>query len=413
MARRRPAPVVVALVAAAIVASASSSGAQDRADPLRFLKPTLDGDAPAPDGTGVGTRPGLPADGTPMRDPRADAAIGQGDEPFAGAAGQVATPDQPGNDEPPPTRSEAVGEAGEAGEPPSAEPPRPIRLGVLAGRDVAAIMAAVEPVTVDLGRILGRAVEILPMSSYRAMLDAQTQRRIDGGFYSTSAYALAEASCRCLEPIVAPTALDDTSAYHAIIVARQDSGIGSAAELEGRTVAAAAADSVGGRRMQLAGLLAEGIDPGLFASLLDAGSSEGAVRSLETGEADAAFAWSSLAGDLERGYSRGTLADLVSNDEIAMRDLAVIWRSPPIPHGPLAVLSSIEEDAKREIESYFLNLAAEDPEIYDALNPYYAGGYIAAEPGNYRGLDLLTSQEIDSLDLPRASADPASNAAPQ
>lgn len=407
MQRRTLVPVVTALVAVAVAASSVSSRAQDGADPFRFLKPTLDSDVPAPDeGPGVNAQLDLPGDGAPQPDPPRtpsdadlDRATGPAGQPRDGAGRQVDAMEDAA------AAGTDTGGLGEAAEPPSAEPRRPIRLGVIAGRDVTAIMAAVEPVNVDLARILGRAVEILPMSSYRAMIDAQIQRRIDGGFYSTSAYALAEASCRCLEPIAAPAALDDTVAYHAIIVARQDSGIGAAAELEGRTVAAAAADSIGGRRMQLAGLMAEGLDPGRFAGLVDAGSSEDAVRALQTGDADAAFAWSSLAGDLERGYSRGTLTDLVASGEIAMREFAVIWRSPPIPHGPLAVLSSIEEDAKREIESYFLGLALEHPAIYDALNPFYAGGYAAVEPADYRELDLFTAPDLGALPLPAAPVD--------
>ena len=44
-------------------------------------------------------------------------------------------------------------------------------------------MAAVGPVADELQALLGRPVEILPLTSYDAMIDAQVQRRIDGGFY--------------------------------------------------------------------------------------------------------------------------------------------------------------------------------------------------------------------------------------
>jgi hypothetical protein len=102
---------------------------------------------------------------------------------------------------------------------------RPLRLGVLAGRDVQATMAALDPVTEGLTQAMGRSVEVLPMASYRAMIDAQQSQRVDGGFYSAEAYARAQAQCRCLEPLVAPKAGDGTAAYYAIIVAAPESGI--------------------------------------------------------------------------------------------------------------------------------------------------------------------------------------------
>ncbi len=138
------------------------------------------------------------------------------------------------------------------------------------------------------------------------MIDAQVERRIDGGFYSAAAFAIADARCGCLEPLVAPRAADGTLAYNAIIVARAGCRRSrSLADLQGKSVAIAAADSIGARRMQLAGLMSEGIDPAsAFASVIEVQSAEEAVRLVAAGRADAAFAWSSLAGRADAGYSQ-------------------------------------------------------------------------------------------------------------
>jgi phosphonate transport system substrate-binding protein len=269
-----------------------------------------------------------------------------------------------------------------------------------------ATMAATEPVAEGLRQELGRPVEILPMSSYGAMVDAQATQRIDGGFYSAAAYAAAETACRCLEPIVAPAAADGTSAYYSIVVARAGSGIDSPADLEGKIVALGAPDSVGGRRMPLAGLMAEGTDPRRFGGVRQTASAEAAVRLLLSGAADAAFAWSSLTGDADQGYSRGTLADLVARGELAMRDVAVVWRSPPIAHGPFAVLKSLPEEDKRRMEAYLLGLEASAPAAYDKLDPYYGGGFAAVEPADYAGLAVLAAENVDALSLPSAPAAP-------
>ena len=81
-------------------------------------------------------------------------------------------------------------------------------------------MAKIGPIGEELQQILGRPVSILPFPSYDTMIEAQVQRRIDGGFFSAAAFAAADIACTCVEPLVAPKALDGTLAYHAIIVAR-------------------------------------------------------------------------------------------------------------------------------------------------------------------------------------------------
>jgi len=284
---------------------------------------------------------------------------------------------------------------------PAAPVVQPLRIGVLAGRDARTTLLRLEPMVAALTQALRRPAEILPMSSYGAMIDAQRLQRIDGGFFSASAYALAEARCACLEPLVAPAAADGSVAYHAVIVTRQDSDISSVADLDGLVVAGASADSIGGRRMQLASLRAEGVEiETLFGEVQDAGSSEEAVRRILSGDADAAFAWSSLSGTLETGYSRGTLANLVARGEVAMSDLALIWRSPAITHGPFAVRRSLAEPDKAAMEAVLLDLETTAPAAYDALSPFYEGGFAPVNPEDYAGVALLAEHDVDKLRLP-------------
>jgi phosphonate transport system substrate-binding protein len=274
-------------------------------------------------------------------------------------------------------------------------------------------MAAVGPIADDLAAALGRPVELLPLFSYGAMIDALTERRIDGGFFSTAAFALADARCDCLEPLVAPRAADGTLAYHAVIVVRSDSGIATLADLGGKTVAVGAADSIGSRRTQLAGLLSEGFDPAqILGAVLEVDAADKAVRLVAAGAADAAFGWSSLAGDVAGGYTRGTLTDTVASGAVAMDRLAILWRSPAIGHAPFALLRSLPEADKDRIEAYLVGLAATNPAAYDALNPYYGGGYAPADPQNYGGFEALMAQNVDAVDLPLAPAETGATVAP-
>jgi len=437
-------PVVVA----GLLISAAPAFAQDAPNPLKFLKPWIEkqifGKEPTEPATGepTGALPGGDSETAPSGPDVAPDSAESADappsdtEPAETATGSPAPilgtgeapvlrggEDGEGVGEPvelllqvppggvaavePQSGSESESEPEPAVPPVTEAKPAPLRFALLAGRSAAATMAVVGPIADDLARLLERPVEFLPFPSYAAMVDAQVDRRIDGGFYSAAAFALADTRCACLEPLVAPRAWDGTLSYRAIIVAPARSGIRAIADLAGKTVAVGAPDSIGARRMQLAGLMAEGFDPtAIFGAVVETGSAEDAVHTVAEGNADAAFAWSSLAGRAEEGYSRGTLADLVAKGAIAMSDVVIVWQSPPIEHGPFAVARTLDAADKDKMETYFVALADADPAAYDELNPYYAGGYAPVDPADYSGVEVLAAQDVDALPIPSAATSP-------
>jgi phosphate/phosphite/phosphonate ABC transporter binding protein len=439
--RGRRKRLIAAAAVAALLMSAAPALAQDAPNPFKFLKPWLEkqifGKGPAEPATGEPTG-ALPDGDSETATSGPDVAPDSAESPDATsteAAPVDAEPAETATGGPTPLMGEnSVLRGGENGEgvgepvellpqappagvavgepfseselepdvPPASEAKlAPLRFALLAGRSAAATMAVVGPVADDLATLLERPVEFLPFPSYAAMADAQVERRIDGGFYSAAAFALADTRCACLEPLVAPRAWDGTLSYHAIIVAPARSGIRALADLAGKTVAVGRPDSIGARRMQLAGLMAEGVDPAAtFGSVLETASGEAAIRAVAAGNADAAFAWSSLAGRAEDGYSRGTLTDLVAKGAITMSDIVIVWQSPPIEHGPFAIARTLNAADKDKMEAYFVALADADPAAYDGLNPYYAGGYAPVDPADYSGVEVLAAPDVDALPLP-------------
>lgn len=416
----------VCLVAACIAfASPSVAQEEENTSPFRFLKPWIERQlfgrettepdplpAPPSDPAALSPPPALPPEEAPavgeapaVETPQPAAApatpvpVDDGAALLRGSApSDGATPEAEATA--PPADALAPAEAVPGTEVAKETGPQPLRFGVLAGRSLAATMAAVGPVADDLAALLGRPVEILPLTSYDAMIDAQAQRRIDGGFFSAAAYAVADARCACLEPLVAPRASDGTLGYHAVIVVRTGSSIASTADLAGKTVAIGAADSLGSRRVQLAGLLAEGVDPAAFGAAIEVESAEVAVSLVAAGAADAAFAWSSLSGNAASGYSRGTLAGLVAAGGASMDRLSIVWRSPLIGHAPFAVARTLAEEDKTAIEEYLVELAVANPSAYDTLDMFYGGGFAPVDPQSYGGLESLLAQNLDAIDLP-------------
>ncbi len=282
-------------------------------------------------------------------------------------------------------------------EPPAADAPaKPtFRVGIVPRGDPDRYLRRLRPLEAGLSELLGRPVDVLPMATYSAMINAHTLRQIDIGFYSASAFVTADKLCRCVEPIVVPAATDGTTSYYAVIVARQGSGIAKPADLEGKAVAAASEDSVAAYRLQLASLVSEGIDFTTYFSRIEmAGSAVDALRQLRDGQVDAAFAWSSMEGDQAAGYSRGPLAYLVGRGELRMADVAIIWQSKPIAHAPVVGAKSLTSAEREAVKTFLLALPEADTATYDLLDPYFGGGYRPADAADFRGIGILSEVEL-------------------
>ncbi len=268
--------------------------------------------------------------------------------------------------------------------------PRSFRIGIVPRGEADAFLRALKPLRAGIAETLRRPAEILAFADFTALVDAQMSRRIDLGFYSASAFALADRLCSCLDPLVAPAAADGAMAFYGIIVARRQSGIASLDDLQGREIAAGPADSVGSRRIQMAELAAVGIDVAThFSAVKAVRSAVDGIGMVRDGQVDAAFAWSSLTGAAATGYSRGPLADLVRRGQLSMDDVAIIWRSTPIAHAPVAVARSLPGDVRQALVGYFTRLADDEPETYDLIERDYGGGYRAVGRQDYAGALLL------------------------
>jgi len=312
--------------------------------------------------------------------------------------------------------STAAGEPlGEAEEDATADQPAPIRIGVLPRRDAGRTLAALSGLAERLTDTLGRPVEFIPVGSYAAMIDAQVLGRIDGGFYSASAFAQAEALCKCLEPIVTPAAVDGTTSFFAIIIAPQAAPYGDVTDLDAAVAATARPDSVGGTRMQVASLLADGIDiDAAFSGFRQTESPEAAVEAMLAGEADVAFAWSTLSGAASEGYSRGTLRILAEKGSLDPGSLKILWRSAPVAHGPAALAGSVPAGDRAAIAAVLIGIRDDDPDAYEALEPYYSGGYEASQAEDYRGASVLAAESVDAAlaSLAREAGQQPSDEAP-
>lgn len=243
-----------------------------------------------------------------------------------------------------------------------------------------------------LKQVLGRPVEIVPFDSMLALVDAQAVRRVDVAFLSTAGFLAATKLCGCVEPLVAPRAGDGSLGYYAVVVTRRESPISGLPDLASRFVAAGPPESVATRRLQTIAITATEAmtTPEKRPILQPMGDDVAGIEMVVDGELDAAFAWSSLVGDEKSGFSRGTLRRMADAGGDPS-ELKIVWTSVRVPHGPVTVHASIGLPARDAARGWLERLADADPDLYDAIEPTYGGGFAPVQAKDYATLMPLAA----------------------
>jgi phosphonate transport system substrate-binding protein len=273
-----------------------------------------------------------------------------------------------------------------------------LRVGVVAGSDAAYRVQSLDPFRAYLQRKLDLPVEIVPLPSIEALIDAQSSARVQYAIDSAAAFAATAVSCRCVEPLVMPTAENGAKGFYSVLLARADSPIKSLADAKGARLALAPSDSVAGNLVPRKAFEREGIEPDSYFASVELDEDPGAaIASLLAGTADVAAGWTSLTGDQASGYDFGVLARMVSAGKLSMDQVRIVWQSQLIPFGPHVVLTSLQDEPKRILRDAMLSIGTDDPEASDALDRLSegGGGFVAADLAAY---DVVKSLVADLRD---------------
>jgi len=275
-----------------------------------------------------------------------------------------------------------------------------LRVGVLTGPESAYRLATLEPFRVYLQDHAGVPVELVPVGTYAALIDAQINNRVQYAVYSATSYATAAVQCQCVEAIAAPVAADGALGFHSILVARAGGGIASLADARGKSIALAGEDSVAGRLVPEQAFAAEGIAPeDYFARVATVADPAAAIAALLSGNVDVAVGWSSLTGPVATGYDFGVLTRMVAEGQLDMNQVRIIWQSRLIPFGPHVVRTDIPHELRSLLARALVAMAAEDPEALDSIDRlgFGGGGFVTPEPTLYAGvMDLVKKQDTAS-----------------
>jgi phosphonate transport system substrate-binding protein len=237
-------------------------------------------------------------------------------------------------------------------------------IGLLGGENAQDRLANNECFRAYVEEALGVPTRLFTPADYNGVIQGLVGGTLDFAWLGASAYAATfVADPNAVEPILVKTNLDGSFSYHSIGFARVDSGVTELADLEGKTFGFGDPNSTSGFLIPSVEIpqLGYSMEPGaFFGDVVFTGGHEQTIIAVNNGDIEAGVTWADGLGEWEDGYNSGALRRAVDAGLVDMNDLVEIWRSKPIPEGPIVLRQSLPEDVKATVTELLANLHETD-----------------------------------------------------
>lgn len=234
------------------------------------------------------------------------------------------------------------------------------RIGLLGGENAQDRLASNECFRAYTEEALGVPTRLFTAADYNGVIQGLIGGTLDMAWLGASAYAAVYVEDPdAVEPILVKTNLDGSFTYHSIGFARADSGIASLDDMEGKVFAFGDPNSTSGYLIPLVEIPEEGysMEPGAyFSDVVFVGGHEQTIVGVANGDVDAGVTWADGLGDWEDGYNSGALRRASDSGLVDMNDLVEIWKSKPIPEGPIVIRQALPDDVKQTMFDLTANL---------------------------------------------------------
>jgi phosphonate transport system substrate-binding protein len=270
-----------------------------------------------------------------------------------------------------------------------------IRLGLLGGENEADRLGRYEAYRALLEQTFQVPVRLFPAADYAGVMQAFSARQIEGAALGASGYAGAWLDTNGgVEPLFVARESDGSISYISVMVVRSDSGITSLEQMRGKSLAWADPNSTSGYLIPRSELRGAGIDINSYFSRTGfGGGHEQAVVAVLQRQYDGAVTWASGQGEQSQGFTRGNLRAMVEKGMLNMRDLRIIWRSRPIPNGPMTVRADLPAGFKEDFTAFHVALSTEHPQIYAQIERGGGQGYARVTHADFEPIVQLRREE--------------------
>jgi len=225
------------------------------------------------------------------------------------------------------------------------------RIGILGGENAQDRMNSYECLRGYTEERLGVPAKLFAPADYNGVIQGLLGGTLDMAWLGASAYAAVHLQDpEAVEPVLVKINLDGSYGYHSIGFARKDAGIESLEDMQGKVFGFGDPNSTSGYLIpsieipQTTGATMESGD--YFGEVKFTGGHEQTIVAVNNGDVDGGVTWADGQGNWEDGYNSGALRKAVDAGLVDMNDLVEIWRSKPIPEGPVVLRKDLPEEVK-------------------------------------------------------------------
>ena len=217
-----------------------------------------------------------------------------------------------------------------------------------------------------LSKKLKMEVEIVQVTNGSAVIEAARANKLHIATLGTFSYIVAKNKLD-ISPIVMPVSREsnDMQGYHSYIITPANSKLNNMDDvidnLNKLTLAWAYPTSTSGHLIPKAYFQKVGINDEDFKDIMISESHIASIFSVVSGKIDLAAVDSNI------------LMNAIRIGSVNEGDFKIIWKSDPIPHGPIFVNNQLDKRFIKELQQAFIDLAIDDPKAADDIN--FSGNY--------------------------------------
>jgi phosphonate transport system substrate-binding protein len=241
------------------------------------------------------------------------------------------------------------------------------RIGVLGGENAQDRMTSNECLRAKTEALLGVPTKVFTPADYDGVIQGLLGGTIDVAWLGASAYAKTYLTDpEAVEPVLVKVNMDGSYGYYSIGFTRKETGITSLADMKGKSFGFGDPNSTSGYLIPSIEIPVEtgaSMESGeYFGEVKFTGGHEQTIVAVANGDIDAGVTWADGLGAWEDGYNSGALRKAVDAGLVDMNEMVQIWKSKPIPEGPVVLRQALPEDVKLKVTGLWASLKSIDPD---------------------------------------------------
>lgn len=273
------------------------------------------------------------------------------------------------------------------------------RIGILGGENAQDRLNSNECLRAYTEELLGVPTKLFAPADYNGVMQGLLGGTIDLAWLGASAYAgVFVENPEAVDVVLVKTNLDGSFTYHSIGFARKDKGIASLADMKGKKFGFGDPNSASGYLIpsveipQETGASMESGD--YFGEVVFTGGHEQTIVAVANGDVDAGVTWADGLGAWEDGYNSGALRKAVDSGLVDMNDVVEIWKSKPIPEGPIVLRRALPADVKAKMVEMLAGLHAKDADCAYKIAAGETAGFAPVTHEAYETVIEVRKQQI-------------------